>query len=879
MATISTSQTFDSAARTAGEAFTINSGAVFTIDSDTRDGKNAAASRAGSMSSFTMTAATGGEVVIDGTKVWLIAYDGLIGTPNVPALGTIIQGVTSGAYGELMNCTSAINVVPTAAGSAMPATGYLKLKNVVGTFQDNETLEIQGSTDLCLANGIGQRGWIEVVMDDAATWTIGRAQKLTITGDWYESPTTGSGSAHQQVQFPNYGGANFFLPGVWVDEAANGTWEFWPACITGTGTFWSASHMGTDARSKFCQCLGGGIIRFGGDGTTAWGKIPTSGAKFRIPNVFLKSAATASRSSDSVPNGTLATRPDFTMTNAGQIDIDKAIGHWQINSGQAYSVKLHYLALFDQYTITETASALDLLECHNGNYTIAQDAAAMILTSNFAGGTVQDCKLGRTGTIASADYGTNVQYCNDLTFDGCFFANRTFRTNAAAHPFYAAYCDGLTFNDCVVVGCSLYLLACTDTTINDLQYADSHHTTSSSTTPPVGVIQLIGGTLNTVIDGFTWYTSVANVHPDTAVLYLNAAYGVKCRNIGTNASKLSAGSSNAMLYFCNDAGNSQNLQFQRVYFDLIATTFYNAVNSTKGVLIENCEGNVTVYKNLVSAALNQIVKNSGLLGIAPASTASLYGSSFYHHFTSSTAGRLGLKFSEPTAEYAPYVTTSFTTSSTGTSGFNSSQGLALINSGDYAIFEWPHTIIGIDSFQNSAPTITTSTNMTVEYQIDTGSGWNGTWKTFNATNLSGETVDEVAGFKFKIKVSANATAAANLLTEVYALTNSNSTAQGLQYPLDTVPVSVTVKNVNTGAAIQNARVRLIETVGSNVVLEGLTNASGVLTGTTQYAGSSFTGKVRRATVADGTLYKPASLSGIVDATAGLSVTVLMIPDE
>ena len=63
MATISTSQTFDSAARTAGEAFTIKSGAVFTIDSDTRDGKNAAAARAGSMSSFTMTAASGGQVV------------------------------------------------------------------------------------------------------------------------------------------------------------------------------------------------------------------------------------------------------------------------------------------------------------------------------------------------------------------------------------------------------------------------------------------------------------------------------------------------------------------------------------------------------------------------------------------------------------------------------------------------------------------------------------------------------------------------------------------------------------------------------------------------------------------------------------------------
>lgn len=878
MATITTSQTFDSAARTAGEAFTINSGAVFTIDSDTRDGKNAAASRAGSMGSFTMTAASGGEVLVDSTKVWLIAYDGLIGTPNVPALGTTIRGVTSGATGELMNCTSAINAIPTAAGAAMPATGFFKLKSKTGDFQDNETLEISGSTDLCLANGVGQRGWLEVVMDDAATWTIGRAQKLTIRGDWYVSPTVGSGAAHQQVQFPNYGGANFFLPGVWVDEAADGNWEFWPAAITGTGTFWSASHMGTDARSKFCQCLGGGIIRFGGDGTTAWGKVPTAGARFRIPNVLLKSAATASRASDSVPNATLATRPDFTLTNAGQIDIDGAIGHWYINSGQAYSVRLHNLALFDSLTITETASALDLDGVGMGNYIIAQDAANLTLTSNFAGGTIANCKFGRTGTIGTSDYGVNVQYCNDLVFSNTIFANRTFRTNAGAHPFYAAYCDGLIFNDCVNVGGSLYLLACTDTTINDQLYADSHHTTSSATTPPVGAIQLIGGTLNTVIDGFNWYTSVANVHPDTAVLYLSAAYGVKCRNIGSYASPLSAGSSNAMLYFCNDAGNSQRLEFKRVYFNLIATTFYNAVNSTKGVEITDCGGNQSVRKNLVSAALDQIVKNSDFAGIAPGSTASIYGSSFYHHHTSTTAGRLGLKFSEPTATYAPYVTTNFTTSATGTSGFNSSQGLALINSGDYAIFEWPHTIIGIDSFQNSAPTITTATNMTVEYQIDTGGGYGGTWKTFNATNLSGETVDEVAGFKFKIKVTASATAAANILTEVYCLTSSNTTAQALQYPLDVVPVTITAKDASTGAAVQNARVRILTDVGSNLVLEGLTNASGVITGTTEYAAHAVTGTVRRATVANGTLYKPGSISGTT-TSAGFSATVLLISDE
>jgi hypothetical protein len=855
--TISTSQTYDSAARTAGDTYTITSGATFTIDSDTRDGKNAPASRAGSMSSFTMTAATGGTVLLDGSKVWIIDYDGRIGTPNVPALGTIIAGVTSGAYGELMNISATIATTPTAAGSAMPATGIIKLKSITGTFQDNETLEIQGSTDLCLANGIGRRGWIEVVMDDAAGITIGRAQKWQATGDWFVSATTTSGSRHQQIQFPNYGGANFFLPGCWIQQpdqsstyvlsgnvvtvtytahgygvgqqveldftsgtgvdglytivsvpsantytvALTGTdtsgnvtasiYEYYPGVLSGTGSPWATTALGTDARSKFVQCLAGGIIRIGGDGSNSIGDLPASGRKVKVPNIFLKSAATASRASDSVPNATLASRPDFTVTNAGQIDMEYCIGHWQMLLGQAFSVRLHHFALFDRMDITETASPLDLNDGGCGLYNISTDGNIFVLTSNFAGGTIQDWRCGRSGTIASADYGWNVTYCNNITFRRCHFQNRTFRTNAGGHPFYAAYCGGLIFTDCVVVGCSLYLLACADTTITRLQYADSYHTTSSSTTPPVGVIQLINGTSDTMIDGFSWYTSVANMHPDLAAVYLSAAYGVQIRNIGTYSVPLTAGSSNAMLYFCDDAGNSQDIIIKRVYLDLIATTFYRSINSTKNVEIANCDGNQTSYKVLTSAALNQIIKNIGITTTTPASTASIYGSIFYHHFTSTSAGRLGLRFNEDTAEYSAYVTKSFSTSATGTSGFDSTQGLALINSGDYAIFEFPYTIKGIDSFQNSAPTVTTSTNMTIEYQIDTGSGYGGSWKTFNASNLSGETVDETTGFKFKIKCSCNSTAAANLLTVLYCLTNSNTTAQAIQYPLDTYVLTLT----------------------------------------------------------------------------------------
>jgi len=832
-----------------------------------------------------MSSVTGGKVVIDSSKVKYIWYDGRIGTPNVPAAGTILQGVTSGATGELMNLAVTIASVPTAAGAAMPVVGLLMFKATTGDFLDNEVIEVQsGGLDLCLANGVLRTGWLEVVADDAMTFTIGRAQEFVINNDnvtyWFESETVGSGAAHQQVQFPNYGGSGFFLPGCWVDEAADGNWEFWPACITGTGTFWSAANMLAEAKNKFCECLAGGIIRFGGNGTTAWGKIPTAGAKFRIPNVLLKSASIASRSSDSVPHGSTTSRPDFGLTQAGSLRINGAIGHWNIVASQAYALRLHNLALFDIYSIQETATALDFDNVHVGNYIIAQDASCMTLFNNYAGGIIANCKWGRTGTIAANDYGTTIAYCNNLTFTGCHFQGRTLRTNAAASPMAAQYCDGLVFEDCVVVGSSMYLAANTNLTLRDTQYADNYAGISSVTNAPLGVFNLINSN-GVLIDGFSWYTATANQHPDTCIVYCSATQNLKVRNIGTFASKLSAGSSNAMLYFCNDAGNSYNLEFKRVYMDLIATTFYNALNSSKKVQIVNCDGNVSVYKNLVAAALDMEVKNCGVLGsglgIVPASLLSIYGSMFAHIFTSATAGRLQLLFNEGTSANAAYVTKSFSTTSIGTSGFNSGGSLALINSGDYIICEFPWKIIGVDSFQNVAPTITTSTNMSVEYQINTGAGYGGVWKTFNAANLSGETVDEVAGFNFKIKITATASNVVNTLSRVSCLTDSNSTAQALQYPLDVVPVTITVRDASTLAAIQNARVRVTTDVGGYLVIEGVTDVSGVLSGSTEYASHAITGTVRRATVADGTLYKPGSIAGTT-TSAGFSTTVLMIED-
>ena len=149
--------------------------------------------------------------------------------------------------------------------------------------------------------------------------------------------------------------------------------------------------------------------------------------------------------------------------------------------------------------------------------------------------------------------------------------------------------------------------------------------------------------------------------------------------------------------------------------------------------------------------------------------------------------------------------------------------------------------------------------------------------TFSA--LPNETISSASdGFRMKVRAKTSIAASGNNLTNIAIATACDATSQAYQYPLDTVTVTITVKDSSTLAAIQNARVRILTDVGSYSVLEGVTNVSGVLTGTTQYASHAITGTVRRATVASGTLYKPGSISGTT-TSAGFSATVLLIADE
>ncbi len=94
-------------------------------------------------------------------------------------------------------------------------------------------------------------------------------------------------------------------------------------------------------------------------------------------------------------------------------------------------------------------------------------------------------------------------------------------------------------------------------------------------------------------------------------------------------------------------------------------------------------------------------------------------------------------------------------------------------------------------------------------------------------------------------------------------------------------VTVRVTAVTTtGTPVQNARVYLKKNVGGAVVLNGLTNASGVVEDTayTYTADEGVNGWVRKSSAADNPKYKSAPVAGTITST-GFSTSGVMIPDE
>ncbi len=296
-------------------------GGSLTIDQDTRYGPNTTPTT-GPIGAMTVNSSLGGSITIDGRAVILIAYN--TGTGNVPAAGTTIS--QGGVSSELLCVMSALNAAPTAAGSAMPTSGFIKCRNKTGGNYAAGALTGIGAS----ARRADRVGWIEIAADEGQGVAVPRIGTLSILGEWFRVMDSGgayvdtTGVANQQIQLPAHV-ADTYFPAVWIETAAgSGAYAEWPNAAN-----YVNSSIETTEKGRMVWISSGGLLRIGHDGTNTVGKLPPSGCKIRIPNVYLVNTnTTVGYAANSVPNNWAGSRYKFHFMTTGAGVLDKVSSAW-----------------------------------------------------------------------------------------------------------------------------------------------------------------------------------------------------------------------------------------------------------------------------------------------------------------------------------------------------------------------------------------------------------------------------------------------------------------------------------------------------------------------------------------------------------------------
>lgn len=758
------------------DSYAISAGSRLVVRTDSYVCANHSAAF-GSLDTVTFTG-QGGTLRFDPTYVRVIAYTG--GSGTCPAYGAAIsQGGVSGVF---LGAWASWTNEPPAAGASLPASGYIKVGGITGgSFAAGA---LTGVTATC--SGPDVQGWIEVRGADTASITIPRIGKMESVEAWFELGTT-NGTRGQVIPCPCVSTGHF--PGVWIETAA-GSGVYEPYASVGSVVA-LATHR-TDESTKVITSNGSGI-RIGSDGTNNVFYLPPTGCKVRIPATILTccTRTAGSGSGPSVlPNATLATRQELVTTGAGYIDMRGAVIQWYMNLTQAFFAKYKSCAIADTMVLSEIASPVDVDDCIVAP-TATQLNLALNMSSCFAGGTIQNSVFNRFA-IANNAYVAQLNYITGITFSGNVIRSGTLRTGGTSGCISSTQAVNCTFNTTTLIGGRGLFVGAQRCTFNNTTYYDRTITTTTTSTNPMYVWDFTTGGSGNVVDGILLPLPANG--PYSGLVQTNACYNLTVKNIGTSYTSPLVMNASVTGLILNAAGNNDGIVMKRCYVSNTRTGPYAFLNSDTNVLLEHVAGDAA--DTSVLASLNTIAKGC-LLTAATTGQTSVYGTIWMTRFTSTTAGFAEILCNEPTSTSGSQCQITG-----GTPQFNSSGSVLLTKVGDQVVWEMPFFAIGFTAFTNSAPTIT-GTNVTysanarwgnhdIEFQVDTGSGYGGTWLPLRAADLIAQTFNSTTGFKLKIRATCAVANAGNVLTNLrVALTTTQTDRDTKLYPLSVNTVTFT----------------------------------------------------------------------------------------
>ena len=822
MATVTTDTDFDTLSRAATENITVSNGATLTIDVDVRYSAGAPAAGAGTIGDVSLSASTPGTVHIEGRNVWWLPFDS--GTDFVPGYNAVISGQTSGATGVFMNLTSGLAFAPLASGSAMPTTGFIKLKSKDKEFSASETLTADG-VEFCTATTAGQTGWIEVPMRETDAWDIGGNGTLSISGSWFYLDDT-DGTAGQIIQAPTYGGSNTYYPAIWIETGVGtGEFESWLAIYAGGTSPWKTDASGgitTDIRGKYVESLSSARFRIGHDGTDNVGYVPVSGLRTRIPNVFLVNTASAGTpQSNAVPHSTMTTRPDFATASPGEVRIDGALSNWYFYLNRFRAASIKNFGTFDMMYFLYVAEEFILDNVAIGSYR-HYDTYPFRIGSCTLGGTINNLNIGRAAASpTSGDYGLYVDSCSNVVLNNSKLAILAPRAGSLCLPLLFNS-NGGAISNCTIIGGSAKLSG-GSIVASGIIYCDNIYGDTDSANGVNGIIYAYS--LNdSTISNISLLSGVTNVHPNGYIVYGDLCDNLRIQNIGTRDNPFDHGTVNngAFSFFINNNSSSSNIRIRRCYTQNAGTSFFRGGTYSNFVWITNCAGNYTDnMQTTIYVPSNMRIKNLAAASWGTTNTLAR-GTHFHNLFVNTVSGRLGVAFNEPNAASADYCVlteadpTSFT-------GWTREGTLNMRAAGDTVEYTWPYKVLGVNGFQSSDGVLTgTNTSnhdfyYAIKYPTDTAYS---AWKAASSANLSAETPSASAGFYMKFLISGNTSSSTNALTSAYLLTYCSGTAQDVLYPLEENFTTITTDGLLADSRIQIYNVDQSLEIANEVVSSG-----------------------------------------------------------
>jgi hypothetical protein len=854
------------------ETITVNTGAILTIDSDNKYSQQAAV-----VGSMTIDSASGGDIIIDGTKVWWIPFDAPTGV--VPALGTVnVQnsiGGTSAATGEFLGIWSALSVAPLAAAATIPSTGFIKFRSKVGTFLDNEIITLSNGATITVNSATGgQRGWIEFSAGYQGTITVPRLGKFQTTGDWFELGLT-DGTDDQKFTLPVLD----HIPAIQIETSVgSGVYEWW---LNGASRWGQATvYIPTDARGKYfgqwnpvtyptltttsgsavitgftntsLLRVGQPIIMSAGfvaptalyivsivantsvtvqinananvAGTATMRTIepqitlarrvsnscgfkPVTGLRVRMPNIILSNSGNGAFLGN-ILTSTIGDRYEFITTSAGEIDINNVSSNWYFNMSAPYSVNIKDSAIIDTLiSNTAATTTFDNVALCAEN---VRDAQMLTFSNLFSGITMSKVRGVKYATAAASSFSAFTDVDGAIITD-CIFelfgsATAITRGNPTVGTITMTRVSNSTLTNFTNIGARLVLIQSQNIVCTGIKFADQINGTTVNTNPLTAAIDLSATCINILIDGFSNFASLANVHPFTGIVIVTGGcLDIKVRNIGTPAAPYDCGSANQVgLGFACSV--TKGVEIKRVYLLNTRTAPLSLVNTVQDVVIDNMWGDGADAQAL--ASVNTLVRGARWTNLVTGQV-SVYGRHWEDAFTSTTAGRLLIAMNEPLPATAEQVTIT-----SGTPKFTSAGTINMPFIGDQVVWEMPYYAIGHTSFAAALPTITgtnSATNFHYEYAIDTGAGYSafknltyfrtgagGAAASTNVTMTSttGVNVDDRV-FGTGIGIAAKVVSITNATTIVVSVANSGTVSGTLTFdhlPEETIPAFVNLYN-------------------------------------------------------------------------------------